>query len=256
MSIKMSREEFREIASYASYMPFTGRDIQYCFDFFEKIAFPHGEKTEINPKYANFSCDAIEKLGFMFLSYETITAIDDAAHALCPIPAGDARQKQLASYLAQIKYHTYMFIWSTRALLDALSVHLNGFWSLGQKNSGIWLGNEKFLEKLELKRNSLYKKIICLNGWFEEVDRYRLYSIHREPLLVIPNVNSEVKGDFHKDWDICIPAEAKSNFVSVVSGIKIDLIPLHPILKRWLDNAEKINKIVYEDTLEVVSVIT
>lgn len=249
MSEKMSKEEFRGMAGWNSYLKSIPNFPTYFFDFFEKIAYPQGEETKINPQRASFSCDSVEKLGFLFLSLEAIQEIDKAAHELAPISLGSPAQFQLTSFLSQEKYHAYMFIWSTRSLIDALSVHLNDFYKLEQKSSSIWLGNTNFIKELKQKRPKFTEKLDGYFQWLKDVDKYRLYSIHREPLLIIPN------GDpwYEREWELSMPQSPEGSLTKFIRKEEVKLVALLPVLQQWLKNSADLTQYVYEDTLDSFS---
>ena len=189
MSVKMSRQEFREMALGQSYLSVKPEPPDYFADLFELIAFPEGEQTKIDLYYADVAVDTVEKLGLVEQAHDTIAQLIAEARSLGRADPVNPKQFALSRLLRLSKYHVYMLIWSTRALLDTLAVHLNGMWSLKRTGKDIWVGSSGLRDALRKKRPTLAARLDREQDWFTTVDEYRLFTIRREPLVVVPNAD-------------------------------------------------------------------
>lgn len=248
MSEKMSTKEFREIALAQSYLGMLPDAPAYFGDFFAVIAFVEGERTRVDLRYIDVCWDAGEKLGFVRQSEDVLVQLDQNMKALGLIAPGSASQFELSRLLRQSKYFVYMLIWSTRALIDCLSVHLNVLWSLGYSGTKTWLGSSAFRDALRSKRPSLASELDELQEWFSTADRYRLFSIHREALPVLPNADPGST----TDWTLSLPKDPEGCVRRSINGQMGELRPVLDLVREWRAAADRMTELVIRDTIAAI----
>lgn len=240
----MSSREFRELGLAQSYLGALPEPPKYFGDFFELIAHAEGERTRIDLRYADFWMDAGEKLGFVRQSEDVLVELEGRMKALGPITPGSRSQFEFSRLLRQNKYYVYMLIWSTRALLDTLSVHLNDVWALGHSGKQIWLGRSGFRNALRARRSTLASELDKYQEWFSTTDRYRLFSIHREPLLVLPNADPTTT-----EWSLSMPTDPRGCLRRSLSGQSGGQRLVLELVREWRRAADEVTELVLQDTI-------
>lgn len=248
MSTKLSKAEFREIGFGQSYLARIGKLPQYFGDLFEMIAYAEGDFTRIDLRYANVSVDVAEKLGFVHQASDELHRLEREMKSLGVIRPGSSSQHVFSKRLSEAKYHVAMMIWSTRAVLDSLAVHLNETWSLEFAGKDIWLGAGKFRGALRLRRASLADALDPKQAWLSKVDEFRLYTIHREPLVVLPNGDPCSK----KGWELTIAETPRHALLSLIRQDGLKLIPVLRMMSEWRHSAATVARAVFEDTIAAI----
>lgn len=248
MSENLTDPEFRSLPLSQSYLASQQCVPTHFGDLFELVAYRMGKKTHVDLEFVTVCFDVPEKLGFVLICEDAIKDLEGKLKGICPFEVGSQDQHQFAHWLRMAKFYVYMFMWNTRSLLDALSVHLNTAWRLGFTGTNIWIGASGFRGALRTHRGRLVENLDKLQGWYTEVDKYRLYTIHREPLMVVPN--SDPLGQ--KEWDLCIPKDPKGSLRRFILGNLHDLDPILDLVRDRRPKAELVSELVSVDTREAL----
>jgi hypothetical protein len=227
--------------SYLLYMP--EGPPGYFEDFFIRVMTTgEGDSVRLPRPDTNFSFDVPEKLGLVHFAVRQLDA------TLVPFEGKQVPPSEALSLaLVASKYHAYMLFWTTRSLIDALSVRLNGVLGLDYSGNDIYLGKRDFLHAVGSKRSDLGLALGPFETWFDEVDRYRLISIHRHAIPVIPNGDPSVR----TDWQVCVPRHPEGSLQSLIDGKLVELVPLRDLARRWASNASDVCAAVVGDATKL-----
>jgi hypothetical protein len=180
-------------------------------------------------KYAGAVEDIVEKYSFLMLArdqitaYEAITNIDKLFH---------------------VKYHTYSFVFMTKAFLDSIAVFINEIYQLGFNGGQIDLKKQSFLESLRTSDAELAQIIDRMRAWLDYVVKYRDNLIHRHslyigPLPTIPDSMTDPAEQanyiFEEHHYMPVdPTDVEDNMIETQEG---EFIKVTALADEWLNDA-------------------